>query len=159
MARSKTSPTHRAKPTSPRASSRTVTSPHFARNTAEASDDIGGGGEDIGASAASGKSASTDCTVGALAGACLGGQCLLLCFLCPACLGGAAAGAGAGDHVLGAGDHGIGAGGNGIGAGADPRFACRGRGGGLGVMGVGRSATSTSSFIPARQCPGAPQMK
>ena len=137
----------------PRAASAAVASPHVARSTAGPPDvGVGGGGADIGANIATGKSASA-CTVGAGAGACTvvsGGQYLFLCFLCPARLGGAAPGAGAGDHGLGAGADGIGAG-DSTGGGSS--------GDEVGVVGAGRSATSTTIFMPPRQCPGAPQMK
>lgn len=152
------SPAHRATSMNqPRAASAAVASPHVARSTA-GPPDVGGGGADIGANAATGKSASTACTVGARAGAgastVSGGQYLFLCFLGPARL----AGAGAGAHGIGAGD---------IGAIACRLcFACAGGGGGsgsgggeLGVVGAGRSATSTAIFMPPWQCPGAPQMK
>jgi len=127
-----------------RAASAAVASPHVARSTAGPPDvGGGGGGADIGANIANGKSGSAACTVGAGAGAgaCRfsGGQYLFLCFLCPARLGGAAAGAGAGADGIG------GAGGS--------------AGGELGVVGAGRSATWTTIFMPPRQCPGAPQMK
>lgn len=146
-----------------RAAKAAVASPHVARRHASPPDvGGGGGGAVIGANAANGKSASTACTVGvgARAGACTvsGGQYLFLCFLCPARLGGAAAGAGAGDHGAGAGAHGTGAGDGAVAC--RFCFACAGCGGGeLGVVGAGRSATCTCIFMPPRQCPGAPQMK